>query len=228
MQIFQYSGIGQRTVNQDRALVQPYGDDEALFIIADGMGGYANGEEAAALVAEAISGFVSDHYHTLQPDELLKQAIEEANSQLSIRRYAYGFAQMGAVIAVALVKGDTAYCIWLGDSRIYHYRDGQCLFVSSDHSALKELGGKRVLTPSQIQRYANTVTRCVMGDDHLGPVEVTTLRLQKGDTLILCSDGIHKNVNVEQLPAENDQLQQYLQDNTSLFDDNYTIIKLTV
>ena len=228
MQVFQYSGIGQRKVNQDRALVQSYGDDETLFIIADGMGGYANGEEAAALVAEAISVFVTDHYNTMKPDELLRKAVDEANGYLAIRRYAYGFPSMGAVIAIALVKGDTAYCTWLGDSRIYHYRDGQCLFMSSDHTALKELGAKRVLTPAQIQRYANTVTRCIMGDRPVDPVEITTLQLQPGDTLILCSDGIHKNVNVEQLPAENEQLQQFLQDNTSLFDDNYTIIKTTI
>lgn len=228
MQVFQYSGTGQRAVNQDRILVQPFSDDEALFIVADGMGGYSNGEEAAALVAEAIAGFVSAHRDSLQPNELLHKAIVEANQQLSIRRYAYGCIAMGTVIALALVKGDTAFCTWLGDSRIYHYRDGQCLFVSSDHSALKEWGAKRVLSPAQIQRYANTVTRCVMGDDRLGLIEVTTLQLQHGDVLILCSDGIHKNVNVEQLPSADDKLQQFLQDNAASFDDNYTIIKTTI
>lgn len=227
MQVFQYSGIGKRAVNQDRALVQSFGDNETLFIIADGMGGYANGEEAAALVTEAIAGFVAGHYN-MQPDELLSQAIIEANRQLSDRRYAYGCTRMGAVIAIALVKGLTAYCTWLGDSRIYHYRDGRCCFVSTDHSALKAWGADRVLSPAQIKRYANTVTRCVMGDDRLGPIEVTTLQLQRGDVLILCSDGIHKNINVEQLPSADDQLQQFLQDNIASFDDNYTIIKTTI
>lgn len=228
MQVFQYSGTGQRAVNQDRILVQPFSDDEALFIVADGMGGYSNGEEAAALVAEAIAGFVSAHRDSLQPNELLHKAIVEANQQLSIRRYAYGCIAMGTVIALALVKGDTAFCTWLGDSRIYHYRNGQCLFVSSDHSALKEWGAKRVLSPAQIQRYANTVTRCVMGDENLGPIEVTTLSLQQGDTLFLCSDGLHKEVNIELLPSEADELQQYLSDNNALFHDNYSIIKLKI
>lgn len=228
MQVFQYSGTGQRAVNQDRILVQPFSDDEALFIVADGMGGYSNGEEAAALVAEAIAGFVSTHRDSLQPNELLHKAIVEANQQLSIRRYAYGCVSMGTVIAVALVIGNAAYCTWLGDSRIYHYRDGQCLFVSTDHSALKEWGANRVLSPAQIERYANTVTRCVMGDENLGPIEVTTLSLQQGDTLFLCSDGLHKKVNIEQLPTDEHELLQYLQDSNSLFDDNYSMIKLMI
>lgn len=228
MQVFQYSGTGQRAVNQDRILVQPFSDDEALFIVADGMGGYSNGEEAAALVAEAIAGFVSAHRDSLQPNELLHKAIVEANQQLSIRRYAYGCIAMGTVIAVALVIGNAAYCTWLGDSRIYHYRDGQCLFVSTDHSALKEWGANRVLSPAQIERYANLVTRCVMGEDNLGTIEVTTLQLQQGDVIFLCSDGLHKKVNIEQLPTDEHELLQYLQDSNSLFDDNYSMIKLMI
>lgn len=226
--VFQYSGIGQRAVNQDRILIQPVGDDEGLFIIADGMGGYANGEEAAALVTETIKAFVTDYYYCLQPEELLRQSIEEANRQLSILRYAYGCSKMGAVIAVTLVKGNAAFCTWLGDSRIYHYRDGQRLFVSTDHSALNSLSDSSMLSPVQIMRYVNAVTRCVMGSEDLGKIEITTLSLQQGDVLFLCSDGIHKNVNVEQLPADNDCLQQFLQDNNELFDDNYSIIKLYI
>lgn len=226
--VFQYSGIGQRAVNQDRILIQSFGDNEGLFVIVDGMGGYANGEEAAALVAETIEKFVCDRYNCLQPDELLRRSIEEANRQLSIRRYAYGCIKMGAVIALALVKGASAFCTWLGDSRIYHYRDGQRLFVSTDHSALNSLSDSSVLSSAQIMRYANTVTRCIMGGGDLGEIEVITLKLHHGDVLLLCSDGIHKNVNIEQLPTDDGHLKQFLQDNNGLFDDNYSIIKLKV
>lgn len=228
MQVFKYSGTGQRKANQDKVLVHPFDDECILLVLADGMGGYSNGAEAAEVVANAISDFVASHLGDYQPDDLLKQALADANQQLSVRRYAYGCVSMGTVIAVALVIGNAAYCTWLGDSRIYHYRDGQCLFVSSDHSALKEWGAKRVLSPAQIQRYANTVTRCVMGDENLGPIEVTTLSLQQGDTLFLCSDGLHKEVNIELLPSETDELQQFLSENNALFHDNYSIIKLKI
>ncbi len=67
-----------------------------------------------------------------------------------------------------------------------------------------------------------------MGDENLGPIEVTTLSLQQGDTLFLCSDGLHKEINIELLPSETDELQQFLSDNNALFHDNYSIIKLKI
>lgn len=228
MQVFKYSGTGQRKANQDKVLVHPFDDECILLVLADGMGGYSNGAEAADVVANAVSDFVTTHLGDYQPEDLLKQALADANQQLSVRRYAYGCVSMGTVIAIALVIGDTAYCTWLGDSRIYHYRDGQCLFVSTDHSALKEWGANRVLSPAQIERYANLVTRCVMGDETLGTIEVTTLQLQQGDVLYLCSDGLHKKVNIEQLPTDEHELLQFLQDSNTLFDDNYSMIKLMI
>lgn len=228
MQVFHYSGIGQRKINQDRIVALHLGDDSGLYIIADGMGGYSNGAEAAELVANVISDYVVARLGDFKPEALLKQALIEANRQLSIRRYTYGCVSMGTVVALALVLDGTAYCTWLGDSRIYHYRNCQLLFVSTDHSALKEWSTKKVLSPAQIERYSSLVTRCIMGDDDLGTIEVTNLQLQQGDILILCSDGLYKSTNVEQLPSDNEELQQFLQDNNALFDDNYSIIKLNV
>ena len=228
MQVFHYSGIGQRKVNQDRIVALHLGDDSGLYIIADGMGGYSNGAEAAELVANVIADYVLARMDDFNPEALLKQALIEANRQLSIRRYTYGCVTMGTVVALTLVLDGTAYCTWLGDSRIYHYRKGLLHFVSTDHSALKEWSTKKVLSPAQIERYSNLVTRCIKGDDDLGPIEVITLHLQDGDTLFLCSDGLYKKTNIEQLPSDNDELRQFLQHSTSLFDDNYSIIKLNV
>lgn len=228
MQIYQYSGIGQRKVNQDSLIAHMINDDEGIFIVADGMGGYTNGKEAATLVAEAVKGFISTHTSAIQPSELLHQAVIEANNQLSLRRYAYGGAKMGAVIAIVYTKNDIAYCTWLGDSRIYHIRSGQIVFVSHDHSALNELGLNKVLSPSQIKRYANVVTRCIMGEEKLDPMEVSVLQLKQGDRIIICSDGLHKNVNIEILPVEDNKLDSYLKDNIDMFDDNYSIIKLMI
>jgi serine/threonine protein phosphatase PrpC len=228
MKVFQYSGIGKRTVNQDRLIVRSLSDDSSLYIVADGMGGYSNGAEAAELVANVISDFVAAQLGNIQPEALLRQALVEANQQLSIRRYSYGCVSMGTVVALVLVSGNTAYCTWLGDSRIYHYRNGQQLFVSIDHSVLMEREDNKVLSPAQIERYSCYVTRCIMGDDKLGSIEITTLHLQQGDTLILCSDGFHKKFNIEQLPSDNDELQRFIQNSNTLFDDNYSIIKLNV
>ncbi len=228
MKVFKYSGVGRRNSNQDCALALSLGDDEGIFIVADGMGGYANGAEAAELVANAIKNYVVAHISNILPEDLLKQALSEANQQLSISRLTYGCARMGSVVVVVLILAGNAYCTWLGDSRIYLYRDNKEIFVSNDHSALKEWGVSKVLSPKQIEQYSNIVTRAIMGDDDLGPIEVTTLTIQKGDTFFLCSDGIHKTLEVSQMPTDDTELFNYLNDNNELFSDNYTLIKLTL
>ncbi len=71
MQVFKYSGTGQRKANQDKVLVHPFDDECILLVLADGMGGYSNGAEAAEVVANAISDFVASHLGDYQPDDLL-------------------------------------------------------------------------------------------------------------------------------------------------------------
>ncbi len=227
MKVFQYTGAGKRESNQDFALARQFDDERGVFVLADGMGGYSNGAEAAQLVATAITNFVSSNLN-LQPDALLRQAVIDANEKLSSLRYAYGCVKMGAVIAVVLVLHDKAYCTWLGDSRIYHFRKDQLLFMSDDHSAVNEWRAKAVLTPNQIEKYSSMVTRCVMGDNRLGAVEVHSFDIEKDDVIILCSDGLHKKLNIALLPESFSELNEYLSTNNDSFDDNYTIIKLFV
>lgn len=228
MQIFEYSNTGNREVNQDFLLHRSIDKDKHLFIIADGMGGYSAGDSAAKLVSESIFEFVNAHVSEQSPAEVLKDAIVFSNEELSFQRYAYGGAQMGTVIVVLLICGDTAYTSWLGDSRLYQYRAGNKIFQSTDHSLINDIKKIHFIKPKDIERYSSVVTRCIMGDDRLGEINVIQLNVQQGDVFFLCSDGLHKEIEPNSLPLNDAVLKALLDARNNKFQDNYSLIKISV
>ena len=130
MQVFSFTHIGNRTVNQDYATSKVLKDNNHIFILADGMGGYSSGEIAAKVVADAIAEYADQHFGEVTPNKLLKQAIAYANDELYVKRLALGHKEMGAVIVCLLIVKKKAYIAWLGDSRIYVFRDGMEIFQS--------------------------------------------------------------------------------------------------
>ena len=168
MEIFEYTNKGAREENQDFVLHRVIGENAHLFIVADGMGGYAAGDIAAKAVSESIFEYVDEHIKDSLPEAMLRDAVAFANSELEFRRFSYGGVQMGAVIVVMLLIGSSAYVTWLGDSRLYQYRGDELRFQTEDHSMVNKLRKVRCLTPEEIERYSAVVTQSVMGDDKLG------------------------------------------------------------
>ena len=227
MKVFNFTHKGNRDVNQDYATSKVLKDNNHIFILADGMGGYSSGEIAAKVVADAIAEYADQHFGEVTPNKLLKQAIAYANDELYVKRLALGHKEMGAVIVCLLIVKKKAYIAWLGDSRIYVFRDGMEIFQSEDHSLVNELKGSRTLKPQDFQRLSAIVTRCIMGTDKLDPIDVYELTTEQGDTLFLCSDGIHKEMIVEKLIRLSDEeLIKHLELFSSSFDDNATLIKV--
>jgi serine/threonine protein phosphatase PrpC len=228
MQIFEYTNKGAREYNQDFTLHRSIGNGGHIFIVADGMGGYAVGDIAAKSVSESIFEYVDEHIKEKSPEILLHEAVIFANSELEFRRFSYGGVQMGTVIVVMLLIGSNAYVTWLGDSRLYHYRGNKLCFLTTDHSMLNKLKRTRVLTPQDIDRFSAIVTQCIMGDDNLGNVPVHNFTLETGDVVFMCSDGIHKVIEPRSLPKDDDELMEFLNKNVEKFDDNYSLIKIVI
>ena len=118
MKIFQYTNKGSREENQDFVIHGSLPDNSAVFVVADGMGGYSDGATASKVVSEAIYDFIEMSYLQYTPAEILKEAISFANDALMLKRMAMAAQKMGCVITVLFVTGGSAYLTWLGDSRI--------------------------------------------------------------------------------------------------------------
>jgi protein phosphatase len=183
------SDVGRsRTTNQDRLLAKA-----PLFAIADGMGGHAGGEAAAALAIGTFderAGLCSGS----DPHTALRTLIAEANRR--IRERAAGesaYEGMGTTIISALVHDDAVTTAHVGDSRAYRFRDGALERLTEDHSLVEELLKLGALTPEEAEHHPqrSVVTRALGTRETVEP-DVTTHVAQDGDVYLLCSDGLTK------------------------------------
>lgn len=216
MEYVEYSSIGNRKENQDFILSHVLGEDKAVFIVADGMGGYSHGGLAAKIVAETIAS-------RLEAGNSIKQAVQDANTNLNKAIAEKGSTKMGCCLAGAFISNSTANVFWVGDSRAYLFRNAQIEYQTEDHSLVAQLERTRKLSFAQRERYGHIVSRAIMGgkDDS---VDEVCLPIQNSDELILCSDGIHKNIPIDVLLSMLNSRTLDIENRNDEFDDNHSFI----
>lgn len=229
MDVFAYSGCGLRPSNQDFFLSHRLPQGRLVAVVADGMGGYAHGDVAAEVVARSVVEHVSEAGVRCAPADVLRSSLAYANEMVEIKRISLGARNMGAV-AVAAVVSDREVCFaWLGDSRGCVVRDGRVAVQTTDHSLVADLQRGRALSAEEEARFSSVVSRAVMGRAVSDEPSVACAGLKPGDSVILCTDGLHRNVaDIATLPSDDAQLESFLDSQTDKWDDNYTLIRITV
>jgi protein phosphatase len=184
-------------------------DDGYLMVVADGMGGAAAGERASALAVESIETFALNSLkwflHINEGDESqlvseLRQALELAdravvNEADSNRR----FSGMGTTLTMAYSVGLDLYIVHAGDSRAYLLRDGVLDQITTDHTMVQMMVAGGVISPEAAKTHSrrNVVTN-VIGGPHAGVhAEIHKIRIEDGDEILLCSDGLTEPVTDE-------------------------------
>ncbi|GBC98336.1 Serine/threonine phosphatase stp [bacterium HR17] len=168
----------------------------ALLAVADGMGGHAAGEVASRLClqvfADSLLNAVKQWVNFNDPDwaEALRQAAMEANRQVFAEAQTMR-NNMGTTLVAAVVCHSRALFANVGDSRGYIVRDGSLKQVTKDHSYVQQLVDLGMLTPEQARHHpqGNIITRAI-GIDPAVEVDIFEIALQKGDIILLCSDGL--------------------------------------
>lgn len=178
----------RRELNEDSY----YGDSElGLWLVADGMGGHDYGEVASALAREAI-------VREVRAGTPLAQAIRIADEEIiHASRSRRDALPMGTTVVAARVAGRRFEVAWVGDSRIYLWRDGQLSQLSQDHSYVQELVASGTITHEQARHHPqrNVVTQALgVTDPRQLNVETMTGELRPGMQLLLCSDGLTEEV----------------------------------
>jgi serine/threonine protein phosphatase Stp1 len=180
---------GVRSRNEDAFVERP---DIGLWAVADGAGGHGAGDIASEAVEAALSALPGG----LSAGEVLAQArlrLAEVHAALQGMSEGPEGRMPVTTVVVLMVRGDHFACLWAGDSRAYLLRQGQLLPVTQDHSLVRELVEAGMLRPEQAESHpqANVITRAVGGPDALALDKVAG-RLQAGDRLLLCTDGLYK------------------------------------
>jgi protein phosphatase len=178
----------------------------SLFMVADGMGGAAAGELASAMAADMIYHHLSTAW--AEDAEVsaarfayrMREAVELANQQI----YAYAREHpdvrgMGTTVTAAGVFGAELYLAQIGDSRGYLIRNGAAFQLTRDQSLTQRLVDAGELTEEEAeQSERRNIILQALGPDPRVKVDLSRQTLRRGDTLILCSDGLSGVVRREE------------------------------
>jgi PPM family protein phosphatase len=175
-----------------------------LYVVADGMGGHQSGEVASSIAARTIGGIINSSLiapivagDPVARDAntcaaLLRQAVLEANRRISdLARERH--SDLGTTVVAALVIGNQVSVANVGDSRAYVWHDEQATPITRDHSLVAQLVAAGQITQDEVYTHPrrNEIYRA-LGDARLTDIDVDIFnhRLQPGDGLLLCSDGL--------------------------------------
>src|SRR3954454_4996074 len=182
------------------------GSRGSLFMVADGMGGAAAGELASAMAADHIYRHMATHWvqdRSPSPERFafrMKEAVELANDQLySYAREHPEVRGMGTTVTAAGVFGRDLYLAQIGDSRAYLIRGAEAIQLTKDQSLMQRLVDAGELTETEAeQSERRNIILQALGPDPRVKVDLTHQPVRRGDTLILCSDGLSGLVRREE------------------------------
>ncbi len=189
-----------RTVNQDSYYVDdPQG---RFFIVADGMGGHAGGQEASKIATKTIQSHLEDNWDNadFSSEALLKEAIEKANQDILDDQSLHPErADMGTTV-VAIIFRDRYLCGHVGDSRLYRLRDSSLEQITEDHTwvgmAIKS--GEISKDQAHSHPYRHVLSQC-LGRKDLMKIDISEIDIKPGDLHLICSDGLTEEVRDEKI-----------------------------
>jgi protein phosphatase len=178
-----------------------------LMVVADGMGGAAAGEVASEMATDVIydhlvsTWLAERHEGSRQFAFRLKEAIEIANAHI------HGHAQrhtqlrgMGTTVTAAGVLGPAVFLAQVGDSRAYLVRKGETRQLTKDQSLTRQLVESGQISEAEAETsLRRNIILQALGPSPTVDVDLTRQQIRKGDTLVLCSDGLSGVVSPEEI-----------------------------
>lgn len=180
-------------------------DRGLLYAIADGMGGYSHGGVASNLALDAITRALFDG--NLPNPRALKMGIENANLGIYNTALKMGVARMGTTLTAAYLLGDTLHLAHVGDSRAYLIRQGSATCLTVDHTTVGEMVRAKLLSANKIRTHANrSILTRALGVGLFVQPDIAQHKLQEGDRIILCSDGIWSAIEDDEFAQISNEL----------------------
>ena len=172
-----------------------------LYVVADGLGGHSAGEVASSsAVATLGEEYYSPSNHT-RIEPALRQAVQAANLRIHELTHRHPeYRSMETTLSALVVAGAQGYIAHIGDTRVYHWREGRLSQLTSDHSEAAELARMRVLKPERVRDHPgrNVLTR-TLGSRLIPRPDYLRQPLQPGDQFAMCSDGLWSEIEDAEL-----------------------------
>ncbi|MEP6494902.1 MAG: Stp1/IreP family PP2C-type Ser/Thr phosphatase [bacterium] len=200
-------------LSHDNATLQPEvrthlaGPKGSLFMVADGMGGAAAGEIASAMAVDVVLGELRATWVNSAESSsdafvrAIKQATKAANQRINSYALAHPeYRGMGTTATIAGLFGDTLYLAQVGDSRAYLVRSGVTQQITKDQSLMQKLIEAGELTEEEAEHSERrNIILQALGPDPTIKVDLTHQAIRRGDTLVLCSDGLSGQVTKDDI-----------------------------
>jgi serine/threonine protein phosphatase PrpC len=190
-----------RSVNQDAYYIDPEG---RFFIVADGMGGHAGGQEASRIATQVVQAYLDEHWSSpASSSALLEAALLQANQAILQDQQSHPErSDMGTTVVVVIFRDEQPWCAHIGDSRLYRLRGPKIEQITEDHTWVAKALRGGDLTPDQARNHPwrHVLSQC-LGREDLRQMDIQALEVQAGDRLLLCSDGLTEELSDHSIAA---------------------------
>ncbi len=197
-----------RSQNQDAFHMEPLDRHTVLCVVCDGMGGAKSGNIASSLACDVFSQEIKQSWvpgmDQESIDRLLKGAVKLANFTVYDQsRQFEDFAGMGTTLVAALVQDKTVTVVNVGDSRCYCVDQDGISQITVDHSLVQLMVSRGEVTPEQAKTYPgkNLITRAI-GTEPVVAGDIFHRSVEKGDCLLLCTDGLSNIIDEQEILFE--------------------------
>jgi protein phosphatase len=201
----------RRKLNEDNYLVD---SETNLYAVCDGMGGHNAGEVASKMSIETLESFIQKSHREKEitwpyglvvnlsfDGNRLKTALQLANKRVfKAADNREDYTGMGTTAVAALITESAMTLGSAGDSRCYMVRDAKLTQLTRDDSWVTSAWAEGILSSDEIERHPlrNVITKAIGAKEAI-EIEVSEHKLQGGDIVFLCSDGLHAMINDEQI-----------------------------
>ncbi len=224
-----------RSANQDSYWIDTEG---RFFVVADGMGGHAGGEEASRIAVDVVKNYLETKWdQELSPQDLMQAAISLANESIlkdqeanPVRR------EMGTTIVILLFKDNQPWYCHIGDSRLYRLRGAKLEQISSDHTWIAKAiqSGTVDIEEARSHPWRHMLMQC-LGREDIEEITAANVDFQPGDRLLICTDGLTEELSDERIANQLKNIRPCEEAGTALINmakakggrDNITVVIIT-
>lgn len=182
-----------RKINQDAFIAR---SEAGLWAVADGMGGHKAGEDASKAVVEALRTISPAGNNLERFSSAVAVRLRQVNRELIEMARRFGPGEIvGSTVVVLLAAGNRCAAVWVGDSRIYRYRDRTLVQMTEDHSLVAELSRMGVNNHEELSGgpVSSVLTRALGAEEQI-EIDTVVSEAKEGDVFLLCSDGLTREV----------------------------------
>lgn len=197
-----------RKQNQDTYHTEKLGEDCLLAVVCDGMGGAKAGNVASRLAADIFTEEVKRNFSPDKTPEENERVLRAAVTLANISVYEHSqlseeYSGMGTTLVACLLYPAAILVVNVGDSRAYHFSSDGVECVTIDHSVVEMMVRRGELTPEEAKNHPskNLITRAV-GTGPRIESDIFRVKAEKGDCILLCSDGLSNQMADEEMLFE--------------------------